>query len=374
MIKVAKFRNFKALKCVDIAFGPLTVFVGPNGSGKTSILEAIHFLSQIGHKPLGAIFSGRRSARLLATGRQLTQTELSVELTTGSQLGVEISQLAPSADINFTLNSIKDGSVSQQSIPYAQAHEISPVVRNLHILDSAVLLRLSADEIARPSIRHGVRPRVEFTGRGTSAVLASLKLADDEGYEKIVENLRRIVPSVLGIRVIEVPVHDTIKQEVSIGGTTKFIDIDREVPGYEVQFDTKSGSRLPAHLMSEGTLYCLALLTALHSEARPDLVLLDDLGSAIHPKALSAVIEMIRGIQNSDPKFQVLATSHSPYLLDSLQMEEVRITTLDDAGYQLCARLSDHPDFEKWKEVMSPGEFWSMVGEGWLKPGSGCQQ
>jgi len=29
--------------------------------------------------------------------------------------------------------------------------------------------------------------------------------------------------------------------------------------------------------------------------------------------------------------------------------------------------LRDHPDFERWKDEMMPGEFWSMVGEDWIR-------
>src|SRR6516162_9327724 len=45
MITRAKFQNFKALRDVEITFdSQLTVLVGPNGSGKTSVLEGIQFL------------------------------------------------------------------------------------------------------------------------------------------------------------------------------------------------------------------------------------------------------------------------------------------------------------------------------------------
>ena len=38
-----KFRNYESL---DLRFGPgLNLIVGPNGSGKTNLAEAIHYLS-----------------------------------------------------------------------------------------------------------------------------------------------------------------------------------------------------------------------------------------------------------------------------------------------------------------------------------------
>src|SRR4051812_6355563 len=48
MITRAKFKNFKALRDVEITFDSrLTVLVGPNGSGKTSALQGIHYLAKL---------------------------------------------------------------------------------------------------------------------------------------------------------------------------------------------------------------------------------------------------------------------------------------------------------------------------------------
>src|SRR5271168_2843994 len=42
MIHKVQIRNFKSLRDVSIDLERFTVFVGANGSGKTSVLEAIH--------------------------------------------------------------------------------------------------------------------------------------------------------------------------------------------------------------------------------------------------------------------------------------------------------------------------------------------
>ncbi|KAF5417700.1 MAG: hypothetical protein C5S48_00015 [Candidatus Methanogaster sp.] len=76
---------------------------------------------------------------------------------------------------------------------------------------------------------------------------------------------------------------------------------------------------------------------------------------------------MIRKLMKNNPDLQIIATSHSPYLLDHLKPEEIRLTTLDDKGCAHVGKLKDHPEFEKWKETMRPGEFWSSVGEDWIR-------
>jgi predicted ATP-dependent endonuclease of OLD family len=42
MISQVAIRNFKSLRDVRVDLERFTVFVGPNGSGKTALLEAIH--------------------------------------------------------------------------------------------------------------------------------------------------------------------------------------------------------------------------------------------------------------------------------------------------------------------------------------------
>ncbi len=367
MISVAKFRNFKALQCVDVELSPLTVFVGANSTGKSSILEAIHYVSQIGHKPLGKIFLKARSPRLLATGRHLEHMEFVIQNVNSNELRLMIDlPNLPNPNLTFSLYVRKDGNVTESVIPYSEAHHLPEGGhQDQGVLDDAVLLRLAADEIAKPSYNIG-RPRVEYTGEGTASMLAFLKLGDDPGYAKIVDALRSIVPTVTGIRLKPAQIEKFVNDEIKIGDETKIFERRMPFSGHEVFFDTLAGDGLPGALMSEGTLFCLGLLTTLYSPTRTKLILLDDLGSALHPKAQKQVIDIIRQVQLEDPSLQVLATSHSPYLLDCLKPEEVRVTTLNEQGHQICAKLGDHPEFEKWKEVMAPGEFWSMVGEDWL--------
>ena len=38
-------RNFRSLARVDLRLGPLNVLIGPNGSGKTNVLNVLRFLT-----------------------------------------------------------------------------------------------------------------------------------------------------------------------------------------------------------------------------------------------------------------------------------------------------------------------------------------
>jgi predicted ATPase len=122
---------------------------------------------------------------------------------------------------------------------------------------------------------------------------------------------------------------------------------------------------VPAYATSVGTLLSLGLLTILTSKDPPRLVLIEDLESGLHPRALQELIGQLRRIQDQNKDLQIIATSHSPYLLDSFAAEEILLTSLDDNGHGQVRCLADHPDYERWKDLMAPGEFWSSVGESW---------
>jgi predicted ATPase len=121
-------------------------------------------------------------------------------------------------------------------------------------------------------------------------------------------------------------------------------------------------------MVSEGTIIALGLITFVLSPFRPKTILIDDLERGLHPKAQREVVRVLKQILESDPDLQIIATSHSPYILDELDPREVLLATSDEDGRTICGRLPEHPDFERWKEEMTPGEFWSVVGEQWLKP------
>jgi predicted ATPase len=140
----------------------------------------------------------------------------------------------------------------------------------------------------------------------------------------------------------------------------------REYQGDAILFDFVNASNVSAHTVSEGTLMLLGLLTVLLGPAKPNILLLDDMEHGLHPLAQKLLLVLLGKLMARFPDLQILATAHSPYLLDSLDPEQVRLLTLDPDGYSICGRLTEHPQFAKWKDEMAPGELWSLFGEKWL--------
>ena len=110
----------------------------------------------------------------------------------------------------------------------------------------------------------------------------------------------------------------------------------------------------------------LGLLTVLLGPNQPQILLMDDIEHGLHPLAQKSLLEVLGSVMQTFPDLQIVATAHSPYLLDHLQPSQVRLMTIGDDGYSVCGCLEDHPQFGKWKDEMAPGELWSLFGEKWL--------
>ncbi len=182
-------------------------------------------------------------------------------------------------------------------------------------------------------------------GTGLHSALASMTLNDPDSWQALQDNLRRIIPTIRRLR------------------HTKAANLNQPT---SLLFDTVGADSLPASQVSEGTLLVLGLLAALYGPNRPSLVLLDDLDRGLHPKAQKELIALLRGLMDTNPGLQIVASTHSPYMLDCMGVNEVRMTFLKEDGATVCAALTSHPKYPKWKEEMTPGEMWSLFGEKWV--------
>ena len=51
LLNKATIKNFKAIEETEVDLAPFTVIVGANGSGKSSVLQAMHWMEEKGFAP-----------------------------------------------------------------------------------------------------------------------------------------------------------------------------------------------------------------------------------------------------------------------------------------------------------------------------------
>jgi predicted ATPase len=331
MIRQVTIKNFKCLRDVTVALEPFTVFVGANGSGKTSFLQALDLLCRTFRGQPGQLDGEFKQNRSYGTTDE-----------------VELSCQAGETHFRYRTNSPPQQRQHQQKWAGegpAFAKDGNPLdwkqwQPQQGILPNPVWLRLDPNALRNAGGGNHSDPRMmQPNGQGLHAATAAMNLEDPDLWLKLQDDLRRIVPAVLRLR---------------------------HTPQNELLFDTINGKGLKAVQISEGTLLTLGLLTAIHGVNKPGMLLLDDLDRALHPKAQRELIDLLRGVQTTNPEIQIAASTHSPYMLDSMEPNEVLVTYLREDGSTACEPLTHHPRFEKWKDEFHAGEMWSVFGEKWV--------
>lgn len=378
MITSISFINFKLLRNVVLELGRINVIVGRNGVGKSTALEGTHLLLQLAtERPgedsfkawrPGALFVGPRSTDLLLSKPDATFFELGVSASAGVRFHLHATPTPRSeaAPDQFKLTFEKGGKAEQITLPGPSNPKTFFKLPYQERLGAVVRLKLHAEALAADHYSEREEPRLEYSGAGLPSVLQYLQGLRDGTLEQIEGDLARVVPGVRRIRTLPVRIRRQERVRVTVDGQESWLDQWREFTGsrFEVEFDGLGW--IQAAALSEGTLLALGLITLLRHKP-PRLVLLDDLDKALHPMAQRDLIGLIRKVLEDLPDVQIVATSHSPFVLDALDATEVFVAGSLGAGASAIRRLDQHPAWQKRKGFMHPGEFWSAVGEGWVR-------
>jgi energy-coupling factor transporter ATP-binding protein EcfA2 len=354
MIHRVQYRNFKGLQHVDLELEQLTVIVGPNASGKTSILDGLESL----YGSLGPIWGGTQSSSLYyRSGKG------DLELVASEAEGDYRIRMIPPVPIFEGQWTIKV-EARKSRIP---AVEWGPI-QGLELEGRpSILLHLDAARLAAPSYSEIHPPEIDVNGDGLASVLAHMALNQPDDFQRLLESLREIIPSIRRVRFDREQVFEKKRRSVEVNGEKLYREFTYQVWGDSLLLDLHGGGSIPGSLASEGTMLVLGLLTVLMGPVRPKLFLLDDLERGLHPRAQEQLMVFLRRFLDQNPGTQIVATTHSPLLLNQVKAQEVRLTTLKADGAVACGRLDEHPEFDEWKDAMAPGEFWSLIGEGWLR-------
>ena len=360
LIESVRFETFKVLQDVELCgLQRLNVLVGPSGVGKTSVLEGLELLGKLVEYsssdqasasnlgPLRMIFGdGLAPQRLMTRGHKAFEVRA---------VGIHPLRLRAFAksdtrswdatvyEVDFGDQVIPIPSPSDDIFQSFSDHKLQ------HWRDLA-LLQLNPRSIKQASkATLGSQPMIDPDGAGLPTALVQMAASSRETLESIEHGLRSILGNTGRIRGLPTPVQQG----------------NAQVPGYTFELEVEPHGYVPADLLSEGTLLMLGLLAVIHQPNRPSLLLLDDLDRGLHPSAQAKLIAGLR-ILIETYDLQILATSHSPYLLDNFEAEEVQVMTFTPEGHVAAARLDTHPEWLEWKGQLQTGEFWATVGEDWV--------
>lgn len=383
MITRLEVDGFKSLQGFAVDLEPFTVFIGPNGAGKSNILEALALLARLTSMPIVDAFKlgrGRPIDQFSRYGDEIAgeiqfaveflvigkpndneisrfRYELVIERQTRSSgtehLTVRHEQLrtlrcdedtwidarpefaevvTPSQEVHRLFVAVGDqvtwslelsssprpltlGDPQRTVMAQKAGFEMRFVQNNLRLCQ---WLRLDLAHLAGPSDRVDIG-ELRPDGSNLATVLADLA---PQLLGEIRADLVALVPGVSSFLVV--PEGDTLR----------------------VDFELSGGERLPARLVSDGTLRLLALLTALRVEPRPSLIGIEEPENGIYPGRLLALVDVLRQEatrrQDEEPGWvaaapgstdllptQILLTTHSPLILAALRRHPQYLRFID---------------------------------------------
>lgn len=386
MITQFRVQNYKALRDVTLNLTPIHLLIGPNDSGKTSLLEAMAALSRSVSMPLDQAFTGRWNGTDLTTnGSAENIVRLTVVIENQSELryGLAIRFLGEGRQAKLYDESLDDGlhicrlteerrrqghpnsatfMASRHERGYQSFLEPLPTLGTsefLEQLDGVQLFRWNARLLSLPCALDSKSGfRMQSSGFGLARALDAILGHDRRRFSELEDQFRKLFPMVEALRILPTAGY---RSQPSDDELIPMLQRE-EGKGVFVRFLSQDSDVSAAHL-SEGMLLILAYLAVLYSPEPPRLLLVEEPENGIHPERLKEVISILRELVAEQKHTQVVLTSHSPYIVSLFAPEEVTLCHKNPAGDVEVMRLSDSSTVREQLNVFSLGEIWPAEEE-----------
>jgi len=348
-VEEMQIRDYGCIQDATFRFTPLHALIGPNDSGKSTVLRAL--------KTLSFLISGGLTAEQQGTLLRAIQSSK------GGEPRMAVSTGTVTWAVDFTQQRGLGGQqvmCGWRSLGRADASTVwadrgedrrvfaslrdvggpRPDAGIIRALENAQTLRLEPDALRAP---HSLIPDseplrfVDERGTGLPALYDAILARDLRAYQAINAELCRLFPDVESIRLVTVDKHTK-----SIG--VRLVD----------------GTFVPADLMSEGLLYYLAF-AVLPYLAPTSLLLVEEPENGLHPARIAEVVGVLRAISR---KTQVILATHSPLVVNELAPDEVTVVTRNREHGTRATVIKDVPRFEERSKVYALGELWLSYADG----------
>ena len=370
-----RIRNFKAV--VDsktVKLRPLTAFIGNNGAGKSSLIEALETYQAIVRDGLDAAMQRwlgiehvRHKAQEAKERMGKLVNPVSFELALGEsprkvrRLSMTVNNdpaanrmLIASERVTDLAGDFTERNMLDSLPPHGAGRSILtvPVDLGMTMVANEVLawqfLTLSPERMGLPVPQQRTKGAVRLANDGSNVAdfLLDLRRQDANAFNGIVETMAFVLPYAKDIQP-----------------TLTSSEIERKA-WLQLSEDT---FKVPGWLLSTGTLRMLALLALLRHPSPPPLIVVEEIENGLDPRSIHLIVEEIRSAVLAGVT-QVVVTTHSPYLLDLLTLEHLVVVERDGEGHPRFIRPADHKNLQAWAQEFAPGKLYTMGNLTGLQP------
>lgn len=363
-LQSVRVRNFKAI--VDsktVKLGPLTVFIGNNGTGKSSLIEALETYQSIVRDGLDVamqrwlgIEHARHKGQEAKERAGVMVNPIRFELTLGESPRKACRiELAANNDPAANRMFIADERISAPERALVVRDPVKAYSFGNSILTSSMeyyaeevqhiyrwqFLMLAPERMGLPvpQQRTGGGVRLAKEGSNIADFLLDIRRQDQNAFDGIVETMAYVLPYARDLQA-------SVTSELERKAWLQLTEADFKVPGW---------------MLSTGTLRLLALLALLRHPQPPPLIVVEEIENGLDPRGIHLIVEEIRNAV-LDGVTQVILTTHSPYLLDLLTLDHLVLVERDQNGQPVFRRPASDAGLTKWAENFAPGKLYTMGG------------
>lgn len=350
-LKELKVKNFKSIRDQTLRLGPLNVFIGGNGSGKSNLVGVFHFLNRVVSGDLQN-YTGETGGAdsILHFGRkQSPSLSIELEFVQGNNANGYSLELRPTAEDRFIFSS--------ETFWFHDRKYPNPLTNFLGSGHREALIPQSDEYIARYvrgdldsyRIYHfhdtSSSARVKQTGNvddnrrlqtDAGNLAAFLYLLDQKHpghFQNIEDTVRQIAPFFEGFRLKPTELNpDKIRLEWKEKGNESYFN---------------------AQALSDGTLRFICLATLLLQPIMPAVILLDEPELGLHPAAISLLADLL---ESATQRTQVLVATQSVTLVNQFTPESVWVVERDNR-HSVFKHL-ESADMSAWLDDYGLGELW----------------
>ena len=375
MIKTFNVDNFKSLNNLSINLQPMTVIVGNNATGKSSILQAIDFVCGCVNDDFSVLLERRgwtvdniRSKFIRSgTARISFGVEVVLEepVNTTLKWGMVLQPNVAKNQLHLVSEEIVDLDTKEILVQYKASAggrikgdkgelSIMPnfvitssclkVIQHLHGVDSR-LNRLVAffdnsesfEMLAPDNMRLSSRGVVKNIGETGKNLPSFIRQMSAEQKNNFMSKLKRI----MGARISDV--------SASVKGKPGWtlINVKEHYDTGDVEFSSKE--------ISDGILRVLAFIAISEIEPANAIFLLDEVENGINSDYAEAMIDVLSEIYE-ESRHQLVLTTHSTVFLDYVKPEQIVLLYRDQNGSTRADNLFDSKEIRDKLEYMYPGE------------------
>ena len=363
MINAIEIKNFKSAEKLDLEFGRVNTFIGENGSGKSTILEALAFAVAAENDKLDSEFLENRGVRVTPPEFMRSQFQsdinkpIEIELFVGDEnesrryainnKNKTFSEWEVVVDDLISVPNAKFGTqlLREMSREHAEANTVSSILGKFEEDFGVDKEKTKARERELKDLNKAYEEFMKSAGGLIDSLDANLSknvltLQNFAIYTPENKQLRNLKEEgsfrpvgVQGqglfrlLRQISKEQPDAladIEEGLKLIGWYESMDLENEPELIEDELFIKDrflSKPFTQRSANEGFLYVLFYISLIVSEATPKIFAIDNLDSALNPKLCTKLMKYIYILACKYDK-QVFLTTHNPALLDGINLND----------------------------------------------------